>query len=364
LRLEDQIRIGQYVASFAFRDDKTASELIAAFSGTQPLTRELLLESVDQHAVLLYEVASRLNTILDLDTALQEVSDLMRVSMGAAKCGVILAERFDQMAELGFPTSVAVQAIEQRSVVVLADVPAQTNQGVSQSALLLGVHSVLCVPVMMGEEIVALIYVYKTDPASRPFDQHDVQLAVAISHQAALTIQRARLLKQAQLLEKWAITDSLTGLYNRRHFLKIAGLEFQRARRYSHPLSTMMLDIDDFKQVNDTYGHATGDQVLMAVTTRCRKNLRDIDSACRYGGDELVMLLPESDLSAARRVAERLCQSVAETPIETDRGLLNVTLSAGIAALAEDHRDVAALITQADTALYRAKNAGRNRVGE
>ena len=362
LRLEDQIRIGQYVASLAFRDDKTASELIAAFSGTQPLTRELLLESVDQHAVLLYEVASRLNTILDLDTALQEVSDLMRVSMGAAKCGVILAERFDQMAELGFPTSVAVQAIEQRSVVVLADVPAQTNQGVSQSALLLGVHSVLCVPVMMGEEIVALIYVYKTDPASRPFDQHDVQLAVAISHQAALTIQRARLLKQAQLLEKWAITDSLTGLYNRRHFLKIAGLEFQRARRYSHPLSTIMLDIDGFKEVNDTYGHATGDQVLMAVTTRCRKNLRDIDSACRYGGDELVMLLPECDLSATQRVAERLCQSVAETPIETDRGLLSVTLSAGIAALAEDHQDVAALITQADAALYRAKNAGRNRV--
>jgi diguanylate cyclase (GGDEF)-like protein len=362
LRLEDQIRIGQYVASLTFRDDKAASELIAALSGTQPLTRDLLLESVDQHAVLLYEVASRLNTILDLDTALQEVSDLMRVSMGAAKCGVILAERFDQLAELGFPASIALQAIEQRSVVILADVPAQMDPGVSKSALLLGIRSVLCVPVMIGEEIVALIYVYKTDPAARPFDQRDVHLAVAISHQAALTIQRARLLKQAQMLEQWALTDSLTGLYNRRHFLKMAGLEFQRARRYQHSLSALMLDIDDFKQVNDTYGHATGDQVLVAVAAHCRKNLRDIDVSCRYGGDELVMLLPESDLSAARRAAERLCRSVAETPIETDRGVLRVTVSVGVAALADEHPEVAALITEVDAALYRAKNAGRNRV--
>lgn len=364
LRLEDQIRIGQYVASLAYRDDKTASELIAALSGTQPLTRDLLLESVDQHAVLLYEVASRLNTILDLDTALQEVSDLICVSMGAAKCGVILAERFDQIAELGFPASIALQAIEQRSVVVLADVPAQLDAGVGKSALLPGTlrGSVLCVPVMVGEEIVALIYVYKTDPASRPFDQRDVHLAVAISHQAALTIQRARLLKQAQLLEQWALTDSLTGLYNRRHFLKMAGLEFQRARRYRHPLSALMLDIDDFKQVNDTYGHATGDQVLVAVATHCRKNLRDIDVSCRYGGDELMVLLPESDVTAACRAAERLCRSVAETPIETNLVMLSVTVSVGVAVLADDHPDVAALITQADAALYRAKNAGRNRV--
>lgn len=362
LRPEDQVRIGQHVATIAFRDDKTTSDLIAALSGTEPLTRDLLLQSVDQHAVLLYEVASRLNTILDLEVALQEVSKLMRVSMGAEKCEVILAERFDQLTELGFPTSIAHQAIEQRSVVTLSNIPAQPDQTFGKSALLLGIRSVLCVPVMIGEGIAALIYVYKTDPASRPFDQHDVQLAVAISHQAALTIQRTRLLEKARALEQRAIMDGLTSLYNRQHFLELAEIEFLRARRYRHPLSAVMLDIDSFKQANDAYGHAVGDQVLQNVAARCRQNLRDIDLLGRYGGDEFVALLPENDLNGARIAAERLRQCVAEAPVDTDRGPLSVTISLGVAALTDDEPDMATLINQADAALYRAKNAGRNRV--
>ena len=362
LRPEDQIRIGQHVVSIAFRDDRTAADLIAALARTQPLTRELLLESVDQHAVLLYEVASRLNTILDLKTALQEVSNLMRVSMGAEKCEVVLADRFDQLAELGFPTSIAQQAIEQHSVVVTPDVSSQADQILGQSARLLGIRTMLCVPVMIGEEVAALIYVYKTDPASRPFDQHDVQLAVAISHQAALTIQRTHLLEKAQLLEQWAITDSLTGLHNRRHFLELAELEFHRARRYQHPLSAMMLDIDHFKRVNDTYSHALGDQVIQAVAALCRENLRDIDLMGRYGGDEFVALVPEVNLDDARKAAERLRKIIADAPIDTERGPLNVTISIGVVALAPDYLDFASLLNQADAALYTAKNAGRNRV--
>jgi len=362
LRPEDQIRIGQHVVSIAFRDDRTAADLIAALARTQPLTRELLLESVDQHAVLLYEVASRLNTILDLKTALQEVSNLMRVSMGAEKCEVVLADRFDQLAELGFPTSIAQQAIEQHSVVVTPDVSSQADQILGQSARLLGIRTMLCVPVMIGEEVAALIYVYKTDPASRPFDQHDVQLAVAISHQAALTIQRTHLLEKAQLLEQWAITDSLTGLHNRRHFLELAELEFHRARRYQHPLSAMMLDIDHFKRVNDTYSHALGDQVIQAVAALCRENLRDIDLMGRYGGDEFVALVPEVNLDDARKAAERLRKIIADAPIDTERGPLNITISIGVVALTPDYLDFASLLNQADAALYTAKNAGRNRV--
>ena len=362
LRPEDQIRIGQHVVSIAFRDDRTAADLIAALARTQPLTRELLLESVDQHAVLLYEVASRLNTILDLKTALQEVSNLMRVSMGAEKCEVVLADRFDQLAELGFPTSIAQQAIEQHSVVVTPDVSSQADQILGQSARLRGIRTMLCVPVMIGEEVAALIYVYKTDPASRPFDQHDVQLAVAISHQAALTIQRTHLLEKAQLLEQWAITDSLTGLHNRRHFLELAELEFHRARRYQHPLSAMMLDIDHFKRVNDTYSHALGDQVIQAVAALCRENLRDIDLMGRYGGDEFVALVPEVNLDDARKAAERLRKIIADAPIDTERGPLNITISIGVVALTPDYLDFASLLNQADAALYTAKNAGRNRV--
>ncbi len=362
LRNEDEIRIGQHMASMALRDDRNPTALLAALAVTRPLTRDLLLESVDHNAVLMYEIAGRLNTVLDLEAALREVSDLMRVAMGVDKCEVILAERFGRLGELGFPTSIARQAIEQRSLIMIPDLSAQTDPAPGKSALLLGIRSVLCVPVMLEQEIVALIYVYKTDPAARPLDQHDVQLAVAISHQAALTIQRAHLLEKARAFEQRAITDSLTGLHNRQQILDLAELEFQRARRLRHPLATLMVDIDNFKQVNDTYGHAAGDQVLRAVAARTRSDLRDIDLLGRCGGDEFVVLLVETELAGACKAAERVRQAVAETPVGVDHGPLNVTVSVGVALFTEDCPNLAALVNDADVALYAAKKSGKNQV--
>jgi adenylate cyclase len=192
---EDEIRIGEHIITLTFRDTEVRPAIFPDTpTGTKPLTRDLLLESLDHHAVLLYEVALRLNTVLDLDTALREVSSLMKVSMGADKCEVVLSERFDMLHELGFATSIARQAIDQRVAVIIPD--AQSNPELGQSAILLRIRSALCVPVLTGEEVIALIYVYKSRPLSRPFDQRDLQLAVAISHQAALTIQRMRLLRR------------------------------------------------------------------------------------------------------------------------------------------------------------------------
>jgi diguanylate cyclase (GGDEF)-like protein len=284
------------------------------------------------------------------------------VAMGVDKCEVILAEHFGQFGELGFPTSIARQAIEQSSVIMIPDLAAQTDPAPGKSGLLLGIRSVLCVPVMLEQEVVALIYVYKTDPAARPFDQHDVQLAVAISHQAALTIQRARLLEKARAFEQRATTDSLTGLHNRQQILESAEREFQRARRFRHPLALLMVDIDNFKQVNDTFGHAAGDQVLLAVATRGRDNLRDIDLLGRYGGDEFVILLVETELDAARRVAERIRQSVADMPVDIGQGPLNVTISVGVALFTEECPNWATLLNDADIALYAAKKVGKNQV--
>ena len=195
--VEDQVRIGQHVLTFARREtEPRGAAKTDSLPGTQPLTRDLLLESLDHHAVLLYEVASRLNTVIDLDTALREVSDMMRVAMGADKCQVILAERFSQLHDLGFPVSIARLALDQRSAVIIPD--AQADPQLGKSTLLMRIRSAMCVPVMSGEKVVALIYVYKTRPLARPFDNNDLQLAVAISHQAALTIQRTRLLEHVR----------------------------------------------------------------------------------------------------------------------------------------------------------------------
>lgn len=193
---EDQIRIGQHVLTLSRRDTDPQLNPPSNLPGTQPLTRDLLLESLDHHAVLLYEVAGRLNTVIDLETALREVSDLMRVAMGADKCQVILAERFNLLHDLGFPVSIARMALDQRSAVIIPD--AQADPQLGKSTLLMRIRTAMCVPVMSGEKVVALIYVYKTRPLARPFDHSDLQLAVAISHQAALTIQRTRLLEHVR----------------------------------------------------------------------------------------------------------------------------------------------------------------------
>jgi diguanylate cyclase (GGDEF)-like protein len=355
LKPEDQIRIGQHTLTVSRRERTAGQTATARLPGTQPLTRDMVLEAVDQHALVLYEVAMRLNTIIDLDTALKEVSNLARTAMGADRCEVIPANRFDRLGELGFPTSLARQAIDQRAVVFIPDLSSEFDTAVGQSPLLLHIRSVLCVPGLAGDEVVALTYVYRTNPASRPFDQQDVQLAVAISHQAALTIQRSLLLEKSQRLEQLAMNDSLTGLTNRRHFLELAEKEFQRARRYKRPLASMMLDIDHYRQVNDTYGRAVGDQVLRGVATRCSESLREANLLARYGGDEFIVLLLECDLPAAERVATRLHRRMAAAPIETDAGPLSIGISTGCAALVEDCANLQSLIALADAALYLAR---------
>jgi len=198
LHANDQIRIGQHTLDLDQRDTQPRSTAILL--DTQPLSRSLLLESLDRYAVLLCDVSERLNTLIDLDTALREVSDLMREAMGADKSKVILADQFSRLQELGFPTSIAKKAIAQRAAVIIPDMymSTQTDPTLGKSGLLMHIHSALCVPVMMGEEVTGLIYVYKTSPFGRPFDQRDLQLAVAISHQAALTVQRARLLSRVR----------------------------------------------------------------------------------------------------------------------------------------------------------------------
>ncbi len=193
----DVIRIGQHLIELSFKDDHASTS--PRPSSTQMLTRDLILESLDHHAVLLSEVASRLNTIIDLPTALKTVSNMMKVSMGADRCEVILMEHMDNLAELGFARSVAQQAIQQRSAVIIQD--ASNDPTIGRSAALLNIHAAMCVPVMSADEMLALIYVFKNRANARSFDKRDMQLAIAIGHQAALTIQRMKLLERVRSQE-------------------------------------------------------------------------------------------------------------------------------------------------------------------
>ncbi len=178
-------------------------------------------------------------------------------------------------------------------------------------------------------------------------------------------LNRAREEAQQKRHEMDSLTriDGLTGLATRAHFFEVAERDLDRCRRYAHPLAIILLDLDHFKVVNDTFGHFTGDRVLQAVAGQILVNVRDVDTAGRFGGEEFAVVLPETNREAAQQVGERLRDFIQSLRIEAPIGRLSVTVSAGIAATAaQETTTLDDLLACADRALLAAKEAGRNRV--
>ncbi len=193
------------------------------------------------------------------------------------------------------------------------------------------------------------------------FNETERDLFAYLVGQAAVSIENANL---HETVQHQAVTDELTGLFNVRHFHDSLDNEIERSRRFNSAVGLAMLDIDNFKSVNDTYGHQQGDLVLVEVA-RCLRSLsRDIDEPARYGGEELAVILPQTDLSGAELLAERMRATIAALEIKRldGKGTLKVTASFGVASLPESAGDKVSLIAAADAALYRAKRAGKNRV--
>jgi len=163
-------------------------------------------------------------------------------------------------------------------------------------------------------------------------------------------------------LKQLAISDGLTGIFNRRHFFEIAKKELSRHYRYDHTLAILMLDIDHFKKINDAYGHAIGDEVLRKLTSVCGEVLRENDLMARFGGEEFVFLLPESRLPAAEKVARRLLHALAKASVEGPSGPVQITVSIGVVCSSGDQETLEQLLLQADKAMYEAKSEGRNQV--
>ncbi|QLA18710.1 sensor domain-containing diguanylate cyclase [Desulfolutivibrio sulfoxidireducens] len=164
-----------------------------------------------------------------------------------------------------------------------------------------------------------------------------------------------------ELLVRLATTDGLTGLFNRRRFLEASEAELERSNRYGHPASLLMFDVDHFKSINDTRGHDAGDRVLTALGRIARETLRTVDILGRIGGEEFAALLPETGLEEAARIAERLRRAVSAMELDTGAAPLSVTISLGVAQWTGPGEDLEALLKRADEAMYRAKEAGRDR---
>ncbi|WP_299786746.1 GGDEF domain-containing protein [uncultured Shewanella sp.] len=184
----------------------------------------------------------------------------------------------------------------------------------------------------------------------------------------SLSLRTTRDIMQNYALKQENITDSLMEIFNRRYLDRRLNDETERAINYSHPLSIFLIDIDHFKQINDSYGHQIGDQVLKYIAQLLKRSIRESDVLARYGGEEFVVILPRTQVSTSYQLAERLRHLVADyvltLPKEADKDSLSlaVTVSVGVAGLTPDCKNSHCLIEKADKALYQAKQSGRNRV--
>ncbi len=217
-----------------------------------------------------------------------------------------------------------------------------------------GIRSALAVPLVIENEVTGVLSVQSRRPGA--YDQHLLSVLYTIGQQAAVAIENARHFEMATV-------DSLTGLFLRDYFFRRLEEEHGRAVRYRAGFVLIMADLDGFKDINDRHGHLAGDRFLHEVGAAVRGALRAADLACRYGGDEFCLLLPQTDLAGARIIAERLRDAVSSLAIEHEGATLRATMSIGLAAF-PDHEsgDLKSLLRKSDQALYQAKRGGRDRV--
>lgn len=295
------------------------------------------------------------------------------------------------------PRSIINYVMRTRNSIVLDDA-LRDGEFAQDAYLSLGnVRSLLCLPIVNKGDLTGLLYL-ENNSAPGVFTRERLEILKVFAAQIATSIENARLyesierkvdertrelqeksellnrvnremaheIEQRKLLEKelrkLATTDSLTGLLVRRRLFELGEVEISRAKRTRAPLSLMVLDIDHFKSINDTYGHSCGDELLKHFSMIFCDSLRSIDIVCRFGGEEFVAILPETSPQVALEVAQRLRNNVESSPLHINGATISCTISIGVTWLQEEEGRVADLIKRADDALYEAKNSGRNRV--
>ena len=326
------------------------------------------------------------NMSAQLEQRLQELSqERLRMELSLRRIGETFASNLDRDALLEIVVRTAVDAVDAEggqafmdgrplTTVGATSRPAAAADEVERRVLAIGepafadvegAHA-LAHPLRAGpaagpeaDAIAGAISVWRT---GRPFSHRERELFHYLAGQAAVSVENVGL---HETVNRQAVTDELTGLSNRRRFQETMSAEVERAKRFSTELGLVMLDIDDFKAVNDTYGHQQGDLVLREVAKILKASSREIDEPARYGGEELALVLPGTDLEGAHQLAERVREGIAalRLPIlgDADAEPLRITASFGAAAVPVSAEDVRGLVAAADEALYQAKRAGKNR---
>lgn len=352
--------------------DMSLTETLARYSAIAIQKARLLEEATRRarEAETLQQASAAVSSALRLDQVLDQVlenlarvvpydscalflkeEDSLRVvaARGFSHTERVLGQRFPAQDEL------LIESVRQQAPLILAD--AQQDSRYKRWGDAAHVRSWMGVPLIKRNDAIGFLTIDHSQP--NLYTQNHAKLAQAFANQAAAAIENARLFESVQ---RMAISDPLTGLYNRRHFFELASKEFYRARRYGKNLSLVMLDLDDLKMINDTYGHLVGDQMLIFVAGQCHRQLRKADLAARFGGDEFILLLPETGLDQAMQVAWRLRDAVARGMTTEQGGVVVSGVSLGVSAIDPACKTLELMVNRADQALYTAKASGKNRV--
>ncbi len=215
----------------------------------------------------------------------------------------------------------------------------------------------MAAPLKRGTSTVGVLLVER-DPSAPEFTDEDEETLVSLAGPAGIAVDNVLLHREAQRL---SVTDPLTGAGNLRHMTTTLAREVERATRFERPLALLLLDLDHFKRVNDTFGHTVGDAVLRELARRLQECVREVDTVARYGGEEFVIICPETDAEGAGRLADRVCETVRDDNFLVGEDVVPVTVSVGVASLPQNGIASGDLVRSADEALYAAKHAGRDR---
>jgi diguanylate cyclase (GGDEF)-like protein len=318
---------------------------------------ERRLEELQQERVRLRESIHRIGQTFEsnldrpalLELALRTAADGVQATCARLSAREALDEPLAQVGLIGSLAGLERQIYDaERAALSGGGLGESEADGATVAAVALG-------PLEPGGRVRGLITVGRQ---GRPFDDDDRDVLRSLAAQATLALENVELHYQVQ---RQAVTDELTGLANHGRFQELLQAEIEQVRRYQHPVGLIMLDLDDFKSINDTYGHQQGDVVLKHVARVLRDTSRDADSPARYGGEEMAVVLPHTDLEGSYAISERLRTAIESLRIPRldSQGTLRITASFGVAASTEGDKD--ALIADADAALYTAKREGKNR---
>lgn len=353
---------------------KDTGELIAIEGFISDVTAQVISEMEAEKALLqtqaLKQALEEMTTQLDLSQVLRRILVSLETVLGfdsatlflgeEGKLKVVAARGFGYTSRLinkTFPATdqLLIEIQNKKEPIILED--AQKDPRFNHWEGSNHVRGWMGVPLIRHDNFIGLMTLDNNNPGA--YSEEDAKLALSFANSASIVIENARLFEQTQQM---ALTDTLTGIYNRRYFYELSQKEFARSKRYQDPLSIIMIDIDHFKNINDKFGHLAGDQVLVQFVQRIQSELRESDVFGRFGGEEFIILLPETNLGDATQVAERLREVTEEYPFLLVTAQTFITISLGVTCYRFTSVSLDQLIDESDKALYEAKQLGRNRV--